>query len=89
MTAAPYDLILGLDRADQKADLCLIATATGQRRTAVVDTAPRRCANGWPNCASNIPPPAWASEGGTRDFNAKAQRGGAAKIRRANTAPVR
>ncbi len=36
----PYDLVLGLDRSDQKADLCLIETATGQRRTAVVDTAP-------------------------------------------------
>lgn len=40
MTPAPYDLIIGLDRADPKADLCLIETATGQRRTAVVDTAP-------------------------------------------------
>ena len=40
MTPAPYDLILGLDRSDQKADLCLIETATGQRRAAVVDTAP-------------------------------------------------
>ncbi|MGC8990095.1 MAG: IS110 family transposase [Verrucomicrobiia bacterium] len=40
MTPVPYDLILGLDRADKKADLCLIETATGQRRTAVVATAP-------------------------------------------------
>jgi transposase len=40
MTACSYDLILGLDRADQKADLCLLDTATGQRRTAVIDTAP-------------------------------------------------
>lgn len=40
MPACPYDLIIGLDRADQKADLCLIETATGQRRTAVVATAP-------------------------------------------------
>lgn len=37
---APYDLILGLDRADTKADLCLLETATGQCRCAVVDTAP-------------------------------------------------
>jgi transposase len=36
----PYDLIIGLDRADQKADLCLLETATGQHRTAVLDTAP-------------------------------------------------
>ena len=40
MTAAPYDLVIGLDRADQKADLCLIETATGQRRNVTIDTAP-------------------------------------------------
>jgi len=36
----PYDLVLGLDRSDQKADLCLIDTHTGQRRSVVIDTAP-------------------------------------------------
>jgi transposase len=36
----PYDLILGLDRSDSKADLCLIETPTGQRRRVVIDTAP-------------------------------------------------
>jgi hypothetical protein len=40
MTAAPYDLVIGLDRADKKADLCLIDTATGQRRCVTIDTAP-------------------------------------------------
>jgi hypothetical protein len=40
MTPAAYDLILGLDRADQKADLCLLETATGQRRNVILDTAP-------------------------------------------------
>ena len=40
MTAHPYDLVIGLDRSDQKADLCLIDTPTGQRRTAVIATAP-------------------------------------------------
>lgn len=40
MTACPYDLILGLDRSDQKADLCLIDPHTGQRRSVVIDTAP-------------------------------------------------
>jgi hypothetical protein len=40
MTAAPYDLIIGLDRADKKADLCLLETATGQRRGVTLDTAP-------------------------------------------------
>jgi len=40
MTAHPYDLVIGLDRSDQKADLCLIDTHTGQRRTAVIATAP-------------------------------------------------
>ena len=40
MTAHPYDLVIGLDRSDRKADLCLIDTRTGQRRPAVIDTAP-------------------------------------------------
>jgi len=40
MSACPYDLIIGLDRSDQKADLCLIGTRTGQRRSVVIDTAP-------------------------------------------------
>ena len=36
----PYDLIIGLDRSDKKADLRLITTATGQRRSEIIDTAP-------------------------------------------------
>lgn len=40
MTALPYDLVIGLDRSDQKADLCLIDTHTGQRHRAVIGTAP-------------------------------------------------
>ena len=36
----PYDLIIGLDRSDKKADLCLITTATGQRQNQIIDTAP-------------------------------------------------
>jgi transposase len=40
MTAHPYDLVIGLDRADKKADLCLLNTATGERRSVVIDTAP-------------------------------------------------
>src|ERR1017187_2242098 len=39
-TSHPYDLIIGLDRSDKKADLCLITTATGQRRSQTIDTAP-------------------------------------------------
>jgi transposase len=39
-TTSPYDLVIGLDRSDTKADLCLIDTRTGQRRSAVIDTAP-------------------------------------------------
>ena len=31
MTPALYDLIIGLDRANKKADLCLLDPATGQR----------------------------------------------------------
>jgi len=40
MTACPYDLALGLDRSDTYADLCLLDTRTGQRRTVTIDTAP-------------------------------------------------
>lgn len=36
----PYDLVIGLDRSDKKADLCLIDTHTGQRRSVVIDTSP-------------------------------------------------
>ncbi len=36
----PYDLIIGLDRADKKADLCLIDTATHQRHSLTIDTSP-------------------------------------------------
>ena len=39
-TPHPYDLIIGLDRSDKKADLCLITTATGRRRSEIIDTAP-------------------------------------------------
>jgi transposase len=39
-TSHPYDLVIGLDRSDQKADLCLIDTHTGQRRAEVIATAP-------------------------------------------------
>jgi hypothetical protein len=28
----PYDLVIGLDRSDRHADLCLLDTAAGQRR---------------------------------------------------------
>ena len=40
MTPSPYDLVIGLDRSDKKADLCLINTPTGERRGVVIDTAP-------------------------------------------------
>ena len=39
-TSHPYDLVIGLDRSDQKADLHLITTATGRRRSEIIDTAP-------------------------------------------------
>gem|GEM_PF-3020668 len=38
-TSHPYDLVIGLDRSDKKADLHLITTATGQRRSQTIDTA--------------------------------------------------
>ena len=40
MTAHPYDLVIGLDRSDRKADLHLINTPSQERRSAVIDTAP-------------------------------------------------
>jgi hypothetical protein len=40
MTAQPYDLVIGLDRSDRKADLCLMDPRTGQRRGVTIDTAP-------------------------------------------------
>ena len=40
MNSHPYDLVIGLDRSDKKADLCLIDTHTGQRRSLTLDTAP-------------------------------------------------
>ena len=39
-TAHLYDLVIGLDRSDKKADLCLIDTHTGQRRSEIIDTTP-------------------------------------------------
>jgi transposase len=39
-TPHPYDLVIGLDRSDKKADLHLIDTHTGQRRSQTIDTAP-------------------------------------------------
>jgi transposase len=36
----PYDLVIGLDRSDRKADLHLINTHTKQRRSVTIDTAP-------------------------------------------------
>jgi len=36
----PYDLVIGLDRSDKKADLRLIDTRTGQRRSQTIATAP-------------------------------------------------
>ena len=39
-SSPPHDLIIGLDRSDKKADLHLITTATGQRRSQTIDTAP-------------------------------------------------
>ena len=39
-TSHPYDLVIGLDRSDKKADLCLIDTRTDQRRAIIIDTAP-------------------------------------------------
>ena len=39
-TTSRYDLIIGLDRSDRKADLYLIEPRTGQRRSQTVNTSP-------------------------------------------------
>src|SRR5437667_8789124 len=39
-TSSCYDLIIGLDRSDRKADLYLIEPRTGQRRFQTVNTSP-------------------------------------------------
>jgi len=39
-TQPHYDLIIGLDRSDSKADLHLIDTRTGQRRSQTIATSP-------------------------------------------------
>jgi transposase len=39
-TSCPHDLVIGLDRSDAKADLHLINTATGQRRSQTISTSP-------------------------------------------------
>ena len=39
-TSHPYDLVIGLDRSDKKADLHFITPATGERRSQTIDTAP-------------------------------------------------
>jgi transposase len=40
MNSAPYDLIIGLDRSDQTADLCLLDPHTGARRSVTIATTP-------------------------------------------------
>lgn len=39
-TTCPYDLVIGLDRSDAKADVHLIQTATGKRSSQSISTAP-------------------------------------------------
>ncbi len=39
-TSAPYDLIIGLDRSDRKADLHLVQTQDGKRTCQTIDTSP-------------------------------------------------
>ena len=39
-TLHPFDLIIGLDRSDKKADLCLINTRTLERLSLTIDTSP-------------------------------------------------
>src|SRR5947207_7249166 len=39
-TSPPYDLLIGLDRSDRKADLHLISVVDHQRRSQTIDTSP-------------------------------------------------
>jgi len=39
-TPHPYDLVIGLDRSDKKADLCLIDTHSGRHTQQTIDTSP-------------------------------------------------
>jgi hypothetical protein len=38
--SCPFDLLIGLDRSDRKADLYLIEPAAGQRRKQTISTSP-------------------------------------------------
>ena len=40
ISSHPYDLVIGMDRSDHKADLHLVDIYTGQRRSETIDTAP-------------------------------------------------
>lgn len=40
MNTSPYDLVIGLDRSDRKADLHLINSSDNQRTSQTIDTAP-------------------------------------------------
>jgi hypothetical protein len=40
MNPPPYDLVIGLDRSDRKADLHLIRVADQHRQTQTIDTSP-------------------------------------------------
>jgi transposase len=39
-SSIPFDLVIGLDRSDTKADLCLIDTRTARRWSQTIDTSP-------------------------------------------------
>ena len=39
-TPHPFDLVIGLDRSDRKADLHLINTRSGERKSVIIDTSP-------------------------------------------------
>jgi transposase len=41
-TNCPYDVVIGLDRSDRKADLHTLDTRTGSARKQIIDTAPER-----------------------------------------------
>ena len=54
----PFDRVIGLDRSDQKADLCWINPHPGERRTTVIAPAPEALWEGLLELRQHPPPPA-------------------------------
>ena len=68
-TPHPFDLVIGLDRSDRKADLHHIDTRTGQRWSRSIDTAAGGAlAMAAAVAPTSIPKPAWLCAWNNRPF---------------------